>query len=80
MVVAERKKREGERPTDRRMRPAAVFNWEGDGWDFVPLGAAPPSIVGRRNTITPRSLLALLHYRLYSFPALVLPFAAFCGL
>ena len=32
MVVEEEKKREGERPTHRRMRPAAVFNWE-EGWD-----------------------------------------------
>lgn len=51
MVVEEKKKREGERPTDRRMRPAAVYNWE-EAWGFVSLGAAP-SIVGRRNTITP---------------------------
>ena len=52
VVVEERKKKEGERPTHRRMRPAAVFNWE-EAWGFVSLGAAPPSIIGRRNTITP---------------------------
>jgi len=54
--VEEKEKREGERPTHRRMRPAAVFNWE-VAWVFVSLGAAPPSIIGRRNTIIPALFL-----------------------
>jgi len=56
VVVEEKEKRKGERPTHRRMRPAAVFNWE-VAWGFVSLGAVPPSIVGRRNTITPALFL-----------------------
>jgi len=55
VVVKERKKREWERPTDRRMRPGEVFNCE-ESWDFVSLGAVLPSIDGRRNTDLPAQL------------------------
>lgn len=48
----ERRRRERERPTDRRMRPCEVFNWQ-EGWGFVSLGAAFPSADGRRNIIVP---------------------------
>lgn len=65
MVVEERKKREWERPTDRRMRPGEVFNWE-EGWNFASLGAVSPSVDGRRNTVLPAQLspfqdMSLLH-------------------
>jgi hypothetical protein len=61
MVVEERKKREWERPTDRRMRPGEVFNWE-ESWDFVSLGAVLPSTDGRRNTVPPAHLFAFQGY------------------
>ena len=69
VVIEERKKREWERPTDRRMRPGEVFNCE-ESWDFVSLGAVLPSIDGRRNTVLPAQLspfqdMSLLH----AFPA-----------
>ena len=60
-VVGERKKREWERPTDRRMRPGEVFNWE-EGWDFVSLGAVLPSMDGRRNTVLPAQLFFFPRY------------------
>ena len=72
-VVEEKEKREGERPTHRRMRPAAVFNWE-VAWGFVSLGAAPPSIVGRRNTIIPALFWPS---PIISFSILSLPFLTF---
>lgn len=62
VVVEEREKREWERPTDRRMRPGEVFNWE-EGWNFASLGAVSPSVDGRRSTVPPAQL--------YSFPRYV---------
>ena len=60
------KRREWERPTHRRMRPAEGFNWE--SWGFGSLGAAPPSIDGRRNAIVPALLCPLRYLRSSSPP------------
>ena len=71
--VEERKKRERKRPTDRRMRPGDVFNWE-ECWVLF-LWAVLPSIHGRRNTIHPAQFFAFLRY----LSALILPAACDCG-
>jgi len=69
VVVEERKKRERERPTDRRMRPAAVFNWE-EGWGFVSLGAAPTINSWAAKYYHPRSLL-VSSFSILSLPLLL---------
>jgi len=70
VVVEERKKRE--RPTDRRMRPGEVFNWE-EGWNFASLGAVSPSVDGRRSTVPPAQLSPFQDMSLLSMLSLPTP-------
>ena len=73
-----REKEEGERPTDRRMRPAEAFNWE-EGWGFCFFGRGLTINTWAAKCYPTRSTLSLS--KLYLSPVLppALPFAVWIG-